>query len=187
MLDWIKGHRRSAMVCGLTLLVPLLLYLSLLGKAWSARAEYKQDIDRLLPRIARMEGLKTYEGELTESAVNVRQTINSLVHPASTDRGEVSATLQRDVWQLMDDAGLEVTNSQVLPLREGEQFDYIGLKISVTGDVAALDEALSQLAEFTPIVIVEALDVWPNRQRSRDESKQELTASLKLVSLRAVI
>lgn len=187
MLNWAKSHRRSAVICALTLLVPTLVYLSLLGKAWGARVEYNKAIDRLLPRIARLEGLKTYQGELTEAAADVRKMLDTLVHPASTDRGEVSAILQKDVWQLMADTGLEVTNSQVLPLREGEKFDYIGLKITVSGDVAALDEALAELAAFTPIIIVEAFDVWPNRARSSDQPKQELTASLKLVSLRAVI
>jgi general secretion pathway protein M len=187
MLSWFRTHRRSALICGATLLLPLLLYIGLLADAWALRSEYQADIDRLLPRIARMEGIKAYEGELSASAAGVREVIESLVYPVTTDRGEVSAALQKDVWQLMGDAGLSVSNSQVLPLREGEKFDYIGLKLTVSGDVTALDESLSALAAFTPLVIVESLDVWPNRQRSSEPVQQQVTASLKLVSLRAVL
>ena len=87
----------------------------------------------------------------------------------------------------MTDAGLWVSYGQVLPLREGVMFDYIGLKLYVSVDVTALDESLSALAAYTPLVIVESLDVWPNRQRSSEPAVQQVTASLKLVSLRAVL
>ena len=187
MLAWIKTHRRSALICGLTLLLPLLLYLSVLADAWGLRSGYQADIDRLLPRIARMEGVKGHEEQLSASAAGVREVLESLVYPVTTDRGEVSAALQKEVWQLMTDAGLSVSNGQVLPLREGEKFDYIGLKLTVSGDVTALDESLSALAAYTPLVIVESLDVWPNRQRSSEPAVQQVTASLKLVSLRAVL
>ncbi len=187
MLSWFRTHRRSALICGATVLLPLLLYIGLLVDAWALRSEYQADIDRLLPRVARMEGIKAFEEELSASAAEVREAIESLVYPVTTDRGEVSAALQKDVWQLMGDAGLSVSNSQVLPLREGEKFDYIGLKLTVSGDVAALDESLTALAAFTPLVIVESLDVWPNRQRSSEPAQQQVTASLKLVSLRAVL
>ncbi len=187
MLEWIRTHQRSAVICGLTVIIPLLVYVNLLGEAWALRSEYQSDIDRLQPRIARLEGIRAFEDELTRSAGGVRQMLDALVYPVSTDRGEVSAALQNEVWQLIADAGMTVSNSQVLPLREGENFDYIGLKITVAGDITSLDETLAALAEFTPIVIVESLDVWPTRQRSRDEPKQELTASMKLVSLRSVL
>lgn len=189
MLEWVRTHRRSAAICGLTLLVPALVYLNLLGKAWSLRAEYQDEIQRLQPRIARLSGIKAHEEELTAAASSARQMIDRLVHPVTTDRAEVSAALQNDVWQLLTDAGLSVSNSQVMPLREGEQFDYIGLKLTASGEIAALDDALADLADFTPIVILESLDIWPNRDRgSRDGSPpvQHVTASMKLVSLRAV-
>ena len=185
-----KSHRRSAIICGLTLLLPVFVYLNLMLGAWGARAEYVSEINRLEPRIARLQGIKAHEAQLTRSAEGARQTLNRLVHDASTNRTEVSAALQNDVRQLFTDAGLSVTNSQVLPLREGEQFDYVGLKLTVTGDMTSLDEALASLVDFSPVIVVETLDVWPNRTRSSRNSQpaqQTITASLKLVSLRAVI
>lgn len=187
MLEWVKTHRRSAVICGLTALLPLLVYVSLLVQAFSLRSGYQSDIDRLQPRIARLEGLKAFEAELTASAGTARQLIDALVYPVTTDRGEVSALLQNEVWQVMTSAGMSVSNSQVLPLREDEQFDYIGLKLTVAGDITALDESLAAIRQYAPLIIVESLDVWPNRQRSSEQPRQEVTASLKLVSLRSVL
>lgn len=187
MLDWIKTHRRSAVICSLTALLPVLLYISLLVEAIALRSDYQSDIDRLQPRIARLEGLKTFEAELTVAAGSAQQVVDTLVYPVATDRGEVSALLQNEVWQVMANAGMTVSNSQALPLREGDKFDYIGLKLTVAGDIAALDESLAAIRQYAPLIIVESLDVWPNRQRSTEQPKQEVTASLKLVSLRSVI
>lgn len=189
MLEWIKSHRRSALICGIALLVPILIYLKLLGGAWSWRAQYADSIDNVEPRLARMEGVLVVQDELKELAREARQQRARLVYPASTDRGAVAASLQSDLRQLMSGAGLSVADSQVLPVREEERFDYIGIRLTVSGEVAALDQALAQLAQFKPLVMVESLDVWPTRQRRRkDEPEtQDATATLRVLSLRAVI
>lgn len=189
MIAWIKAHPRSAVICGATLLLPVLFYLNLFFGAWGLRAEYAADVDRLGPRIARLQGIQQVEGLLRESSGLVQQQSARLVYPASAERTSVAAAMQSDVRQLMTEAGLTVSNSQVLPVREEEKFDYIGVKLTVAGDVASLDRALAELADFTPMIIVESLDVWPTRQRSRqgETAQQDATASLRLLSLRSVI
>lgn len=189
MIDWIKSHPRSALVCGITLLLPLLFYVKLLLGIWGVRSEYMSDISRLEPRIARLVGIKSFEKELTESSGRVHQQMTRLVFPPSGDRASLAASLQTDVREIMAESGLSVSNSQVLPVREEERFDYIGVKLTVSGSMAALDEALARLADFTPVIIVESLESWPARQRrSRGEAEtQSMTASIRLVSLRAVI
>ena len=189
MMDWLKSHRRSAVICGVTLLIPALFYMNLLLSAWSLRADYAADIDRVAPRIARLEGVQQVEDQLRESAGAVQEQMARLVYPASSERASVAASMQTDVRQLLTNAGLTVSNSQVMPVREEEKFDYIGVKLTVAGDMASLDAALAELADFTPLVIVEGLDVWPTRQRrQKDEPEvQEATVSLRLLSLRSLI
>ena len=189
MLDWIRSHQRSAIICGLTAALPLLVYLNVLFGALGLRSEYAGDIDRLQPRIARLQGVKSVEAQLAESASSVQQQMDRLVYPATADRASVAAALQKDIRQLMAGAGLSVTNSQVLPVREEDRFDFIGLKLTVSGDMAALDETLARLAEFTPLVIVESLEAWPTRQRRNkgEPEAQLVTASIRLASLRAAI
>ena len=189
MMAWIRTHPRSATICGATLLLPILFYLNLLFGAWGLRAEYAADVERLGPRIARMQGIQQVEERLRESSGLVQQQSARLVYPATAERTSVAAAMQSDVRQLMTEEGLTVSNSQVLPVREEEKFDYIGVKLTVSGDVASLDRALSELTDFTPMIIVESLDIWPTRQRSRqgENEEQNATASLRLLSLRSVI
>ncbi len=189
MMAWAKAHPRSAAICGATLVVPVLVYLNVLFGALGLRAEYAADVDRLGPRIARMYGIAQVEEQLRESSGLVQQQNARLVYPAAAERSSVAAAMQSEVRQLLEDAGLTVSNSQVLPVREEEKFDYIGVKLTVAGDVASLDSALEQLADFAPLIIVESLDIWPTRQRTRqaETAIQNATASLKLLSLRSVI
>ncbi|TDG15119.1 general secretion pathway protein GspM [Seongchinamella unica] len=189
MIAWAKAHPRSAAICGATLVLPVLLYLNVLFGAWGLRVEYAADVDRLGPKIARLKGIQQVEQQLRESSGLVQQQNARLVYPATAERTSVAAAMQSEVRQLLEDAGLTVSNSQVMPVREEEKFDYIGVKLTVAGDVASLDRALVQLAEFAPLVIVESLDIWPTRQRARqgEAAVQDATASLKLLSLRSVI
>jgi len=76
----------------------------------------------------------------------------------------------------------------VLPVKEAEMFDYIGLKVTVNGSLDGLDEALAELSTYTPLLLVESLEVWPNRSRAKkgEPQVQLLSASLQLLSLRAI-
>ena len=125
----------------------------------------------------------------TESAAvgAVDSKVVDLVYPASADRATVATTLQKDVRQILVEAGLTVSNSQILAVREEDAFDYIGLKLTATGDIAALDAALSAIAGYLPVLLVEELDIWPQRTGSRggEAQQQELSVSLQLLSLRA--
>ena len=189
-MNWIRANRRSAWIIGLTLLVPLLLYLNALFSLFSVRQEYQADIDRLAPRVARLQGLIEHEDSLRESAERADRLMVDLVYPVTEDRTAVAARLQQDVRQMLVEAGLSVSNSQVLPVREEQMFDFIGLKLTVNGDIAALDGGLAALASHTPLLLVESLEIWPNRTSRRknddDDSPQTLSATLQLFSLRAV-
>ena len=51
--------------------------------------------------------------------------------------------------------------------------------------MAQLDQSLSELADFRPVIFVESIDAFPNRRRGRNvEEEQVLTVSLELLSLR---
>ena len=78
--------------------------------------------------------------------------------------------------------------SQVLPAREQGNFDYIAVKLTVSGDLPALDEALAGIGAYLPLVLVESIDVYPARAaRGKDEAPgQQVKANLQLLSLRAI-
>lgn len=186
-MNWLRTHKSSAWICGLTLLVPVLMYLDALLGLWVVRQDYQADIDRLVPRMARMEGLISSEADLREAADLVDRQVLDLVYPAGEAQAEVSASLQKQVREVFTDVGLSVTNSQVLPVKEQGNFDYISIKLLVTGNMEGLDAALAGIAAHLPLVLVESLEVSPARQsrRDSDNKQQQVTASLQLLSLRA--
>jgi len=190
-MNWLHLHRRSAWIIGLSLLLPALLYVNVLFNLLGVRQEFQSGIESLEPRLARLQGLINHQEQLSESAGEVDRRVLGLVYPAADDRTTVAAKLQKDVRQMLVDAGLSVSNSQVLPVREKEMFDYVSVKLTVTGDIAGLNAALVELAAFVPLVLVESLDVWPRRDSRRgskaagDDKQQSMTATLQLLSLRA--
>ena len=182
-----QANRRATVMIALTLLLPVLLYFNAFLGLLSLRQEYQADIDRQAPRIARLQGLIDHEAQLQQSAELTNRQMASLVYPVEEDRAGAAARLQKDVRQILVEAGLSVSNSQVLPVREVETFDYIGLKVTVTGNIDSLDAALAALSGYTPLLMVELMEVWPNatRQRKGKPAGQSLSASLQLLSLRA--
>lgn len=187
-MNWLRSHPRSAWIIGLTLLLPALLYLNALLALLDMRRDYQSQIGGLEPRIARLQGLIAHEEQLRVAAGEVDMRVVDLVYPAAEDRATVSTRLQKEVREMLVEAGLSVSNSQVLPVREQDLFDYVGVKLTVTGDLASLDAALVAIASYMPLLLVESLDVLPRGagRRSADSDEQAISATLQLLSLRAL-
>jgi general secretion pathway protein M len=181
-VNWFREHPRYSVLLGLTLLPPLWFVVWLAGTLLDMRAGYSDEIERLEPRIARMQGLMSHAAELEQAAAEGGSDVLELVYPAKQDSGAVSAALQKNLREMVASAGLAITNSQILPVREGEAFDQIAVRLTLSGDMAALDLALAEIAAYEPLLLVEDLDVWPGRDRSEG---QQIGATLQVLALRA--
>ena len=186
MRDWVRANRQAAILVGLTLAVPLLLVIYLALNLMVTRSDHQAEIERLEPRIARMQGLIDSEKFLAESAEKFDGQLRGLVFPSTDELATVAATLQENVRDIATAAGLTVSNSQILRASQKEGFDQIGLKLTLSGDVTALDAALLEFASYVPLLLVESIEVWPERQlRKKGEApRQNITANLRLLSLR---
>ncbi|MHA7816241.1 MAG: type II secretion system protein GspM [Pseudohaliea sp.] len=185
-MNWLATHRRSALIIGLTLLVPLYLYLAALVKLLALGAGDAERIDDLRPRIARLQGLIDNEAALRAAAGEVGERLEALGYAPAQDATAVAASLQAEVRQLLARAGLAVSNSQVLPTRNQDNFDLVGVKVTATGTLPALDAALVNLEAFRPMLLIESLDVFPSRGRVRREDRlpQQVTAVIEVLALR---
>jgi general secretion pathway protein M len=186
-MSWLQSHRRSAWICGLSLLVPLVFYMNALLGLWGVGQAYQSDIDNLIPRIARLRGLVGVESQLRDASTRSGEGIAGLAYPAAGDAATVSTALQTSVRQILTEAGLTLSNSQVLPVREKDNFDYISIRLTVEGDLSGLDAALTGIARFRPLLLVESLNVSPVRSARKRAPTQRIKATLQLLSLRAVI
>ena len=187
-MNWLKSHSKSAFIVGATLVLPVLLVIYILLDFLVAWQGYQGEIDRLEPRVARMAGLIESEEQLRASAGQLDSQVLNLVYPPSDDSSTVSAALQKDMRQIMTDAGLSVTNSRILPVLQEENFDRIGLSLTVSGGLDALDTALLAMEAYKPLVLIDTMDIKPKRMsRSRDKNGQQIvTASFQLLTLRAI-
>ena len=187
-MNWFRDYQKYATIVGLSIAIPLLLLLYILGGFWFLRADYQSEIDRVAPRIARLSGLVQSEEKLKESSSQVGTQIANLVYPATSDRASVAADLQKNVRELVAATGLSVSNSRILPASQTEAFDHVGLSLTVNGELESLDEALGEIASYSPVLMVESFDVRPNRaaRRSSEAATQTVTATLQLVYVRAL-
>jgi general secretion pathway protein M len=187
-VNWLRAHRRAALLVGLTLLIPAYLYLSSFIKLIGLGLEYRGERSRLEPRLARVQGLLMEREELQGQSVRAVEVLREQVYADSQDPSALAASLQAEARQIFAEAGLAVSNSQVLPLRRGELFDEVAVKIAVEGSIAALDGALVGIAAHRPRMLVEAIDVFPinGPGRGAESVRQALSAVVQLKVLRAV-
>ena len=186
MKRWVQQHKRSAILVGVTLLVPVYLFLGALSSLWSLRTEYKSEVDSIAPRVERLMGLIENEERMTVALAEMDAALSGQFYAKETDAAGVAAALQAEARRIFSESGLEVTNSQVLPNRKRADFDYIAVKMAAQGDLAALDQTLASLVAFRPIIFIESFDVFPNRQpRGKDVTpEQKLTVTMQLLSVR---
>lgn len=186
-MNWVRHHRRSAALVGLTLVVPVVLLLQSLFSLAAIGFEYAGERSRIEPRLARLQGLVDHQELIAQRSAEAARMLDNLAYPTEADTTALAATLQSDVRRIMDTTGLEVSNSQVMPVRRDDTFEQIPLKLTVKGSVAALNNALVGIAAFRPQLLVETIDTFPTRggRRSDGQEEQQLTAVLQVFALRA--
>lgn len=182
---------RPTIVVGASLGLVALVVLYALFYFLSLRQSFASEIDNIEPRTARLLGMLENYDELRMGSGSADDVLRDVVVPASRDRANASATLQRNVRAVMRDAGLTVSGSQIISPREAEGYDRLGLDITVEGNVNALEQALLDLEEMRPMVFVESVKIKPTRIRrsSRNQSPaaedpRRVTARFYLFALR---
>ncbi|WP_116367406.1 type II secretion system protein GspM [Parahaliea mediterranea] len=184
-MNWFRDNRRDSAFVALTVAVPVLLVLYLVFQLLGLRGGYQDEIDDLEPRVARLEGLRQREVDLQQSLSAVDGKVTNLVYPGERDRASVAATMQKDVREILIDAGLSVANSQILPDDSEEGFEEIRLDVTVSGNLPALDAALAGLGAYRPRLMIESLDIWPERATRRNSDPgQTVTAGMQLMALK---
>ncbi len=187
-MKWLRLHRKDALVISLTLLFPLYAFMYLTTSLVQHSLESRDEIAKITPRIARLLGLIDSEEKMQESLLKVNDGSKSLTYPSTDEESVISATLQAELRRIMTEAGLTVSNSQVQKMRREGKFDHIGLKVTAVGTIEALDLALAGLETYRPLVLIESLNVYPNRKKSSAQTnyRQTVTARFELTSLRLV-
>jgi len=174
---------RNLAIVLLSLVPALLLYAWLLSAVFIKRAEYVSVTETLSPRLARVEGIAQSEDLLRARAANLEARLTELVYPVSEDRASTAAALQQSLRNELQQAGLEVSGSQIMSPRVSDDFDHIVVSVNAAGDTLALARALDALAVLRPMVLVQDLDVQVQRSR-RGQPDGQIAVRLQLLTLR---
>nr|WP_241262728.1 type II secretion system protein GspM [Parahaliea mediterranea] len=179
-------NRRDAAFILATMALPIVLLFMLVLNLFAMRGEYQAEIDRLEPRIARLVGLRMQEDVLAEAASQVDSKVYDLIYPATDDSASVAASLQKNVRDIFSGAGMTVNNSQILPAKQEGSLEHIVVKITATGSLDALDLALTEVASYRPMLVLESLDAYPMRGASArgDRKPQHVTTNIQVRALR---
>lgn len=195
MMPKLKSDRPTIVVgCTLGLVALLVLYWIL--QFWFLRSDFVAEIESIQPRTARLLGIVESFDQLELASNGVSGVLQDLAYPADRDSATTAAAMQQDIRELMVDAGMSVSGSQILPARRTTGFDRLSLDITAEGNIDGLDDAFAGLKELRPLVFVESVSVKPARVRrssrrgaaeednSSGDDPRKLTARFHLFSLR---
>lgn len=184
-MDWIKQYKSSVTIVALALALPLAIALYVVLGFWQLGQGYQTEVDQLLPKAARLMGMVASEEQLADSVAVADSMLAELVYASEA---EVSTSLQRDLQELIIASDMKVTNSRILTSAEFDNFEKIEFQFSIEGSMTAFDRVLTELAAFEPLVLVESMEIHPNRiLPNRPEfSTQRITATIVLLSLKAL-
>lgn len=185
---------RPTMVVGCSLGFVVLLVLYWVVHFWLLRQDFAGEIAAIQPRTARILGIQESFDQLNMAANEADSRLQELVYPADRASAMTAAAMQQSIREVMTDAGLSVSGSQVLPARAVGGFDRLSLDITAEGNIGAFDDAFAILDLMRPMVFVESVSVKPSRNRNRNRrsddkvegNPRKLTARLHLFSLRIV-
>ena len=192
MMSRIKADRTIAVV-GLSISCVVILILMVIGDLWLARQEYAKNIENITPRTARLSGFIQSEKQLAVAASKVDGVLATLAYPSTRDGALTAAAMQQETREVMSSAGLSVAGSQILPSRELDGFERLNLNITVVGNINSVDEAIGNLRELRPLVLVESINIKPLRVRNSRKGKEaappledqrKITVRFRLLSLR---
>jgi general secretion pathway protein M len=183
---------RTTLVVGGSFLCLAALVLYAVASFWLVRSSYSQEIDRIESRSARLLGLVEAEQELDVAATRLRGHLQELAYGDDTATATVSASMQQLIRDAMTDAGMSVSSSQILPIRQIDGFQRLSLDISVVGNISEAEEAIANLALLKPLVLIESTSVKPVRTRARrgegaaakERDSRQISLRLRLLSLR---
>ena len=187
-MNWFRGHRRNALLVGLTVLLPLFAVLNSLAGIGALGLDYASERSRIEPRVARLQGLLEHAPVLQARSEAATARLREIAYAPAQEASALAAALQADARRIMDVVGLNVSNSQVMPTRRDENFERVAVKLTVNGSLPALNDALIGIAASRPQLLVESLDAFPviaeRRVGNRSVPVQSVTAVIQLMALR---
>lgn len=144
---------------------------------------YHADIERMLPRMAQLEGIFQAQERIGSAVTAVTDALAGYLYPPDTDDAALNSEIQNKARSAFADAGMQVAGSQILPPRPTQTFNLFMLDLNVTGSLESLETALHSLEQIRPRLLIDSMRIEPVRS-VRDTNTQSVQVSLRLFALR---
>lgn len=144
------------------LFLACLVALPLAGLGAYVYQKHHWALDRMAelePRHARLRGLEAQQDNLAQAQANANAQLALYVIPSEQDANAAGNEAQQRIRSILSAAGLEISSSQVLPLKEEIHFDRIPLSVRAEGEQIAVLTGLAGLAEQKPAILIDAITV----------------------------
>ena len=167
-LTWVSRWAPYKPVLAVLVLAVLLALFAVqwVAERHAAAAQVVQDAE---PRVARWLGLIAAQPELEQTYAQLQAQRAHWAYPAERAAADLGNQLQEQMRTLANQAGLEVSGSQVLSPRAGEHTQTIAVQLNVVGTLGQLRALLAQLPAQSPRLALDALQVQgPGQEVSFD-------------------
>lgn len=173
---------RSFRVVTLTLVAVILVVGLCAFNLFERYSRYQAEIDRMVPRMERFNGLISSEAQVGLALVAASEQVNRVILDRGLSDVSASAEVQRLVRDMIQDTGASVAGSQALPPKVDGSFTKIQVAVNASLSVDQLDRFLRSLDNHTPAIFIDSLTLQPQRQR-RGDLRQVLSARMVFFAL----
>ncbi|MGR9044378.1 MAG: type II secretion system protein GspM [Gammaproteobacteria bacterium] len=158
-----------ALLAGVLLIVGSVFIVPLVSSA----LEMNEEKNELVFRLQRYQRIINRKDEVFDNINQIKAGYQSQGY--FSNQGTValaSADLQQVIKNAIASAGGELTSTQVLPSKNEGEFTLIAVKVRMSGDIEALRTVLYRIETSVPLLLIDELDIRPERGRRNRKTRQ---------------
>lgn len=174
---------RIAFLQVLTVILLAVPFVAAAAYVWHRHVLAQSMLADLEPRYARLQGARAMQAELEKSATLAKATMVKHVYPTSLDATKAGNDAQQRIRSVFEDSQVSVESSQVLPPKDVDQFQRIGVSLRVEGNMPAIQEAILKLRDQSPSILIDSL-ILQNLSPVRPASTPRLAGNFSFSVLR---
>jgi len=168
MMDRPGKKWQCAAAIGLVLLTGAVLYAAIARPLIEKRQFYRDHIQSMQANLGRLEALVATRPELESRLAALQQDQGSKgAYLRETTPALAATGLRRRVKEIVQSSGGKLVSTQNLPMKEGQRFERVTLKVQMTGSTEALQQVLHGLESQRPYLFVDDLSVRAREIRRR--------------------
>ena len=179
-MQTLNDRQQRWLAIGLLLCIIISLSLLIFVPWYNSLSKTLDDIDEQIFRDKRYQRVIASREEVLVEIEQGRKEINALGYfSVKTTPSLAAAELQKRIKEMAQNAGGEISSTQVLPNKDQQGLLRITVKVKLTGDMEMLRNLLFEIEVEKPLMMIENLTIVPGpKKRNRKTRKTEQTGKI---------